>query len=271
MRFLLAAAIGFGVTCVLAGVLLTPPGERSGPPPLAFPALATRLTSADRIEIVHAGHVLWLERRGQVWGMARQGGYPVRPEMAEALMQALLTTRLVKPVPGTPEAAGLGNPFGTDADSGTFVRVLGTSGATLSAIVTGGPDGSLVRRPNDTQVWRANNAVTVSADPGMWTQQALPALGPGQIEAVADDGGLGSRTVRTSLEALSFVDVGPAPQHHPAPFRTVQLTLSNGSAVLTVGMEEGQPWLLVSGTSPWATRLAPYAFALPGDSPLAGL
>lgn len=268
MRFLVLAAIGLGSTCVLAGVLLQP-SRPAGPPPLAFPALAARFGSADRIELVHAGQVLWLERRGQVWGLAQQGGYPVRPGLAEKLTDALTAARLVQPATGTPEALGLGDPFKPEESGGVYVRVLGTTGATLAALVTQSHPSAVMRRPGDPQAWQVSNTIDVPARPEDWSQHALPPLDPAQIRAVPDDGGLGTEAVAKALAGLPVTEIRPAPQAHPVPFRTVQLTLAGGSAVLTVGREHGQPWLQVSGTSGWASRLAPYAFALPEDSPLA--
>ena len=260
MRFLLLAASGIGVSCLLAGMLLDRPPDPSGPP-LACPALAPRILTADRIELTQHGQVLWLERRGSIWGMARQGGYPVQQDRAAALLGPLLTTRLMTPAPAEPQ----------DAASGTSVRVLGTSGATLCAIVAGPEPAKIIQRLGDTSRWVGSATIPgVSADPDAWSQHALPPLDPALVTAVVNDGGLGAQSVAQLLAALPFTDVRPRPQIHASPVRTLQLALNTGSAVLTVGVQAGQAWLLVSGTSAWARPLAPYAFALPSDSPLAG-
>ena len=267
IRFLVLMAVGLALTGVVADALLdsTPPPT---PPSVAFPALVARSASADRIELVHGGQVLWLERRGQVWGLARQGGYPARPGVAEALMHALLTMQMLKPAPGDFDALGLADPFAAGNASGTLVRVLGTSGAVLCAVIAGPPGSNIVRRPGDDHASVTNTPVTAPADAPSWSQRTLPPLDPGTIH-VLDDGGLGDNAVRAAVADIAFVDAGPAPQHHGAPAHTIRLELAPGTAVLTVAMEQGQPWLEVSGTSPWASRLAPYAFALPDSSPLA--
>ena len=272
LRLLLFAALGLGLSCILAGVLLGRTPAPPEPPALAFPALAGRIATADRVELVHAGHVLWLERRGQVWGLARQGGYPARPGLADALMGALLSLRLMSPAPGSPASLGLDDPFGVGDESGTFVRVLGTSGATLCAVIVGPVGGTVIRRPGDEQAWHVNTAVSAPPDAESWSQQILPPLDPAQPPTVVDGGGLDAPTVIKALAAgLAFTDVRPAPQSHPTTARVIELGLATGTAVLTVGMEDGTPWLRVSGTSAWAIQLAPFSFALPETSPLAAL
>ena len=268
MRLLLVAALGLGLVGVLAGALLSR-GPTARPPAIAFPALAARVASADRIELVHAGQVLWLERRGQVWGLAQQGGYPVRPGLTEALLSALLTLRIQTAAPEAFEDLHLADPFAPGANSGTFVRILGTSGAVLCTVIVGTPGSSVMRRPGDEHAWVVNNALTAPADAADWSQHALPPLDPADIHAVLDDGGLGEDAARSAVAEIPFTDAAPAPQHHPAPARIVQLLLASGTAVFTVGLEQGQAWLLISGTSTWAGRLAPYAFALPPHNPLA--
>jgi hypothetical protein len=267
MRFLVAAAVGLALTAVAAGIWLD-----SAPPPafpqIAFPALVARSASVDRIELVHGGKVLWLERRGQVWGLARQGGYPARPALAETLMHALLTMQMLQPAPGAFDALGLADPFAPDAASGTLVRVLSTSGAVLCAVIAGPPGSAIVRRPGDEHASVANTPVTAPADAQDWSQHSLPALDPSKI-GVLDGGGLGDEAVRQAVADIAFIDAGPAPQHQAATARTIRLQLATGTAVLAVRLERGQPWLEVSGTAPWASRLTPYAFALPAGSPLA--
>ena len=267
MRFLLTAAGGLGICFVLAGALLERRPDQAGLPPLACPALAPRVAAADRIELTHAGQTLWLERRGMVWGLAREGGYPAQPGRADALIGGLLSLRMLGPAPGTLEAQGLADPFQPGPASGVFVRLYATSGAVLCTVITG--PNAAVRRPADATGSLANLQLPDPPDVGSWGQHALPPLGPASIQAVLSDGGLGGEAVRTLLAALPVTDIRPRPQVHPTPVRTVQLALTDGTAVLTVGAEAGQPWLWISGTSGWAAQLAPFAFALPPDSPLA--
>lgn len=265
-RFLLVAAGGLASTFVLAGILLERPPGVPAAPKLACPALAPRIASADRIELAHAGQVLWLERRGASWGVARQGGYPAQPGRVEALVDTLLTVRLSQPAPGSAEATGPAGAVTPGPATGTSVRILGTSGATLCALVTG--PGEAVRRYGDAAGSQPSSPVKLSAELGDWSQHTLPPLDPAAIRAVVDDAGLGAGPIEQGLSALPVSAISARPQVHLQPARTVRLALNDGTALLTVGIADGQSWLLVSGTSPWASQLAPYAFALPPDSPL---
>ncbi len=266
MRFLLLAALGLGASSVVGAVLL----ERAPAPPapkLACPVLAGRLATADRIELSHAGQVLWLERRGAVWGLGRQGGYPAQPGRAEALIDTLVALKLVKPAPGTLTAQGLADPSQPGPAGGTSVRVLGISGAVLCAVVAGPPGTDLARRQGDTAGWTASPPLHASANLDDWSQHTLPPLDPALPGAMPEDGGPGPEAAK--LPDLVFTDVRPRPQIHPDTVRTVTLALADGTAVLTIGTEAGQAWLLVDGTAPWARKLAPYAFALRPDNKLA--
>ena len=266
MPFLLLAAAGLGLSFAGADLLLDRGLAAPDGPALACPALGARVGSADRLELTHGGQVLWLERRGAVWGLARQGGYPAQPARADELVATLIGLRLLKPEPAPLDTLGLADPMQPAASSGTLIRVLATSGATLCAVVAG--PNAAIRRPADQQAWAVNAPVLVPADAAGWSQHALPPLDPASIKAVTDDGGLGA-DVPPLLAAIPFTDVRPRPQAKLALVRTIALALADGTAIMAIGTEDGQAWLLVSGTSRWARVLAAYAFALPPGSKLA--
>ncbi len=79
-----AAAIGISVVA-LAELTRTAP---FGPLPAA-PALPPNWAVADRVELSRAGSSLAFEGRGQVWGLAREAGYPIRVDRATSLVAAL--------------------------------------------------------------------------------------------------------------------------------------------------------------------------------------
>ncbi len=253
--------LAFTATATIAVAVFAAPPAAPPPGPLpAMPALAANWAHADRIELSHGGAVLELERRGQVWGLAREGGYPVRPEAAEALTAALLSLRLLRVADGPPDASGLGDP--SAANGGTLVRVRTASGAVIGAVVVGTRAGvPYVRRPREEQAWVASTAVPDTIDAAGWADRTLPPTGPvdGDVDAAS----------RQSLAAgLPFIAARPGPQVRLAVARTLPLTLPDGTATLSIGAVDGQDWLRVSGTSRWAARLAPYAFALPSRGPL---
>ncbi len=231
----------------LAAAVLRPP---PAPPKraelqLALPVLAAKYRLADRIELVQGAAVLWLERRGQVWGLAEAGGYPVRPEAAAALIDGLMDLQLQQsaPMPTT---------------DGTLVRVLAVSGEVLGTIIVG-PEAGVVRKPGAATAWQAAPFLQVSANAADWIDLHLPL----PEAAVLDRDGA---ALRQSLAALRFTAVRASPQIRPSPVRTIQMALSDGTAKLDVGRLAGQDWLHVSGSSAWARGLAPYAFAIPSGS-----
>ncbi len=257
---LIAAAAALGAGAATYAVLPEPQPVTS--PGLALPSLAANYAAADRIEITHAGRDLWLERRGQVWGLAGEGGYPVERSAAESLTAGLLTMRFLQPAGTDPGAAGLADPHGPSANSGTLIRVLSTSGAVLGAIIVSEKPGNLVRRPGEDTVWQASTHVHGSVDPADWNTGRLPPI----AAFMAKDA-----SMPAILADLAFTDVRAAPQVHPPVTHTLRLTLRDGTADLATGLLDGTPWLHVTGTSAWAAALTPYAFALPADSKLAAL
>ena len=249
---LAAAATILAGAGVAASMLRPQPAPPPDPRPQpALPVLIANYRLADRIELVQGAHILWLERRGQIWGLAEAGGYPVRPDAAASLIDGLMALTLDHPV---------ANPGG----DGTLVRVLAVSGGVLGAVVIGPADG-LVRRPGLPGAWQAEPQLRLSANPDDWIDTALPApdvarlTGPGSTEADIT-------TLRRSLAALHFTAVRASPQIHPVPVRSIPLALPDGTATLELGRLAGQDWLHVSGSSAWARSLSPYAFAVPAGT-----
>jgi hypothetical protein len=268
--FLLVAAGAAAAVAVGALVLpQTPTPIAPAPPEPALPLLAANLREADRIELMHDGKVLWLERRGQIWGLANEGGYPVRPEAAAALIDSLTSLRLLRPAQGSLASLGLGDPAVPGHGGGTLVRVLSVSGATLASIIAGQPQPAefTARRPQDGESWVTSGPIPASIDPAQWSDRSLPPLTGATIEPGS---GLDDAAVVAALAAgLPFTAVRPAPQLHPPATVTVRLALPAGSVVLTAGRIDNQAWVRVTGSAPWAARLLPWVFAVPTDSPLA--
>ncbi len=247
--FLLAGLVVAIAAGGLAAGMLRPrpkPVLDPGPQP-ALPVLIANYRLADRIELASGARVLWLERRGQVWGLSQSGGYPVRPDAANALVDGLLGLKLGHAVPG-------------GAADGTLVRVLAVSGEVLGAVVVGS-DGA-VRRPGLPAAWQALPPLQVSADVKDWIDDRLPVPDLAQVTIAGGDEA-SNAALRRSLAVLRFTAVRANPQIRAEAVRSVRLALPNGTATLTLGQFDGQDWLHVSGSSSWARTLAPYAFAVP--------
>ena len=241
MKLALVITAACGVAAMVGGLIAVLP--LAGPPAtpgaaLALPGLAVKFGSADRIELVHAGQALWLERRGQVWGLAQEGGYPVRPDAAAALTGGLMTLRLLRKADGAPEALDAGDPAATGPHGGTLVRVLAVSGTVLGAIVLGSGPGDYARLPGDTQVWTTSTHLDASADPDEWSGRELPPIDPATAQ-VDDAAGLEPEIIKAVLPGIRFVRVQAAPQVHAAPLRTIRLTLPDGTANLAIGQQAG--------------------------------
>ena len=258
--FLLAGAVVL-LAAGLAAATLRPAPPPPGPQP-AFPALIANSRKADRIEVVHGPDILWLERRGQVWGLARAAGYPVRPESVESLMDGLLALTLEHPVAGTPASAGLEDPSAPEG-AGTLIRVLTASDDVLAAVIVGN-DAGLVRRPGQPTLWLATPVLRASPDPADWIGRHVPP--PDAAVAIVNGDDQATAKLRQTLAALEFTEVRASPQVHPAPLRSIPLRLADGTALLSLGRLDGQEWLQISGDAAWARRLAPYAFAVPAGS-----
>jgi hypothetical protein len=266
---LVAAGIAAAVAVGALIVPQTPAPPAPAPPEPALPLLAATLREADRIELMHDGKVLWLERRGQIWGLANEGGYPVRPEAAAALIDSLVSLRLLRPAQGSLASLGVADPAVPGHGGGTLVRVLSVSGATLAAIIAGQPQPAefTARRPSDSQSWVASGPIPAPIDPAQWSDRHLPPLTGVSIEPGS---GLDDAAVLGALAAgLPFTAVRPAPQLHLPATTMIRLMLPTGSAVLTSGRIDQQAWLRVTGTAPWAAQLLPWVFAVPNTSPLA--
>ncbi len=254
-RLLLASVIAVAAVAGLATALMRPVPALPAAPPPALPVLGAQIGSADRIELSHGDKLLWLERRGQVWGLSQEGGFPVRPAESAALVDGLIALRLDHSVSGDPAARGVADP---DAKSGagTLVRVLATSGAVLGAVILGNAPGpAYFRQPGLPQIWLASQPLPAGTDPADWTDRHLPAP-----ELVGPD----TAPMQLALAGLTITQIRSAPQVRLGQVRTVALPVADGTAVLTLGRANHQDWLQVSGSSAWARALSPYAFAVSG-------
>ena len=253
----IVAATALGGLAVLAlqpAPIATPLG-----PVAAMPVLRGQINTADRIELQQGKAVLWLERRGQVWGVSQEGGYPISPQAAASLIDGLLGLTLDHPASGTPAALGVADP-NAPAGAGTLVRILATSGALLGSLIVGAPTGpAYVREVREDQVWLASRHIPVSTAPADWTGTHLPPL---------DAGSTTPATIQQAIAGLSFTDVRPSPQLHLTAARSTSIALADGTAVLILGQAAGGEWLEITGSSAWARRLSPYAFAVPSSTQL---
>ena len=222
----LGAGWHFGPGSVPASV----PGAASGS--LMFPGLAGRLAQARRIEIVHQGKTLAIERSGDgpdaAWGLADRDLYPVQSRVLREFLTGLTELRLVEKRTADPAGfarLGVENPDMPDGTS-NLLRVLDADGNSLAALVLGHrrvrtqgnvPETIYVRRPDQAQAWLAEGRLTVSADPQSLIDRDIINLAPARIAGV---------TVTRGTEHLEFARDGDSlaltvPAEHPPlePYR----------------------------------------------------
>ena len=199
---------------------------------LLFPGLAERLTQARRVEIVHQGKTLVIERRGEApdatWGLADRDLYPVQTSALRGLLTGLTELRLMEKRTSDPAKfarLGVASPDTPDGTS-NLLRVLDSNGKSLAAVVLGHrrvrTQGKLsesvyIRRPDQAQVWLAEGKLAISADPQTLIDRNILSIAPARIVHVV---------VERGTERLEFVRDGdtmaltvPAGQPLLEPYR----------------------------------------------------
>jgi hypothetical protein len=167
---------------------------------LMFPDLAPRLQQATKIEVVHQGKPMVIEKRevaGHVrWGLADRGGYPVQETKLRSMLTALTELRVVEQRTSDPTqfaTIGVEDPNAKDSNS-NLLSVLDASGKPIAALIvghrrvrTGGnvPEEVYVRRPNDKQSWLAEGSLEVDSDPQLWLDRDIMNIDHSRIAKVA--------------------------------------------------------------------------------------
>jgi hypothetical protein len=166
---------------------------------LMFPDLAPSLQQATKIEVVHQGKPMVIEKRtvgSQVrWGLADHGGYPVQETKLRSMLTALTELRLVEQRTSDPTqfaTLGVEDPNAKDSNS-NLLRVLDASGKPLLALIvghrrvrTGGnvPEEVYVRRPDENQSWLAEGSLDVDSDPQLWLDRDIMNIDHSRIAKV---------------------------------------------------------------------------------------
>ncbi|HVC62513.1 MAG TPA: DUF4340 domain-containing protein [Acetobacteraceae bacterium] len=220
-----------GVVAVAGGWyfgIATLPSEQRSPDAgkLMFPNLAPRLLQAAKIEVVHQGKPMVIEKRqvaGRVrWGLADRGGYPVQETRLRSMLTALTELRLIEQRTADPKQfgrLGVEDPNSKGANS-NLLRVLDAAGKPILALIvghrrvrTGGnvPEEVYVRRPNENQSWLAEGSLAVDADPRLWLDRDIMNIDHSRIaKVVVMRGGETLEFARTN-DRLALT----APAEHP--------------------------------------------------------
>jgi hypothetical protein len=246
----------------------------------AMPVLARNVQRADRIQIVRRGDVLNLERRGQVWGLAQNGGYPVKPAMANELLDQLLALRLSHP--STPDHTELRVDEPREAKAMlTGIRVLATNGAGLGALIVADHDPAAVTFPahqlGDPRDWVATGFLNAPAEPMAWIDTRILPLDPARVTGATVQRGAAVFALDATeavarllaLQAMRLSDVHPAAQIPAPETGRLVFALRDGDALaVSVMMRADQVWLGLQATAPGVVAIPPgaWVFRYPPDA-----
>jgi len=295
LALLLAGALVLAGGWYLGPAQMQPAAQTIRPGTLMFPNLAARLQDAAEIEVAHQGKTLVIRRKGNVWGLADRGGYPVQAEKLRAMLTALTELRLVEPRTSDPadyDRLGVGDPKAPNSTA-DLLRVVDASGKPIVALIVGHrrvltegdvPDEVFVRRPDEAQSWLAEGSLELDADPQQWLVRDIMNIDHTRIAHVSVqrggttldfDGAKGKLTMTTpathpaldnfkldevagGLESLTCEDVVPGPVPTQGEIGQSVFTTTDGLTVTTRLYQSGKDVLArfdVAGNTPEAKQL----------------
>jgi len=295
LALLLAGVVVLAGGWYLGPAQMQPAAQTIRPGTLMFPNLAARLQDAAEVDVAHQGKTLVIRRKGDVWGLADRGGYPVQPEKLRTMLTALTELRLVEPRTSEPanyDRLGVGDPNAPNSTA-DLLRVADASGKPIAALIVGHrrvltegdvPDEVFVRRPDEAQSWLAEGSLEVDADPQQWLVRDIMNIDHTRIAHVSVqragttldfDGAKGKLTitspathpaldnfkldeVASALESLTCEDVVPGPAPTQGEIGQSVFTTTDGLTVTTRLYQSGKDVLArfdVAGNTPEAKRL----------------
>lgn len=169
---------------------------------LMFPGLTKRLPQTAKIEIIHQGKTLTIERHGNAWGLANRDLYPVQETKLRGMLTALTELRQVAPRTSDPKqypVLGVETPSAKDTGgTADLLRLVDAAGKPIASLIVGHrrvrsqpnlPDQVYVRRPNAKQSWLAEGNLQVDADPQLWLDRNIMNLDHSRIAKVVSTRG----------------------------------------------------------------------------------
>jgi hypothetical protein len=193
---------------------------------LMFPGLAEKLPQARKIEIVHQGKPMVIEKQGQAsgapWGLDDRDGYRVQESKLRGMLTALTELRLVEPRTSDPTQF---NRLGVESASGkqsnsALLRVLNADGKPIAEVIVGHrkvrtqgdvPDEVYVRRPGQNQAWLAEGALQADYDPQLWLDRDIMNIDHTRINSVTVTHGGQTLTFARDGDKLTLQE----PKDHP--------------------------------------------------------
>ena len=188
--FVLSILTLFAVSGAAAALFVT--GDEAGPSArgdLLFPQLADRTSDSARIRVSAVGRSIIIERNGEGWLLPENGGYPVRADLANALVASLASLKANEPKTSNPDLyahIGVEDAAAPEARS-KLVSVETVQGDTLARALVGKASvsigsnplgGTFVRRPEETQSWLAEGTAQVPGSLSEWLESIVHVPGP---------------------------------------------------------------------------------------------
>jgi hypothetical protein len=224
----LLALVVVGVVVLAGGWyfgIATTPGEHADVDAgkLMFPDLAPRLQQAAKIEVVHQGKPMEIDRKPDgTWGLADRDGYRVQETKLRGMLTGLTELRLIEP--RTSDPAQFGRLGVEDPDAPTsnsnLLRVLDGNDKPILAVIVGHrrvrtqgnvPEQVYVRRPGENQAWLAEGTLQVDSDPQLWFDRDIMNIDHARIAKVGSDRGGATVTLVREGDKLTVT----VPPEHP--------------------------------------------------------
>jgi hypothetical protein len=190
---------------------------------LMFPGLAPKLQQAEKVEIVHQGKPLEIDRHPDgTWGLADRDGYRVQETKLRGMLTGLTELRLVEPRTSDPaqfSRLGVEDPNASGSNS-DLLRLLDGGGKPIVEVIVGHrrvrtqgnvPEQVYVRRPGENQAWLAEGTLQVDADPQLWFDRDIMNVDHARIAKVESTNGQSTLVLGRQDGKLTVTD----PTDHP--------------------------------------------------------
>ena len=173
-----------------------PPRAASTTGEPAFPSVAGKPNDVAQVIVSRGDTTLALQRKGEQWGLADRGDYPVRSEPAQKAVTVLANLRLMEPKTAKADLLQrleVEDPAAKDAKS-VLVTLKNAQGGEIGKIVLGKsrPDslenpraGIYVRRPGEQRAWLAEGDPRIRLDISDWIERGIVMVKAERVREVA--------------------------------------------------------------------------------------
>ena len=181
----LAAAL-WGLIAVLGMTAPSTNGSHSAMGEPVLKGFAETRAEAQRIRFTMADDSYTLVRTAAGWVMEQSGNYPIRADRLADLASGLETLTFEQKRTHDPyklDRIGLGDP--AEGGTGVLIEVIGPDGTLTASLIAGRKAGRIyVRRPDDTQTYRAEGDLPPFYNRRAWLDFNIIEIDPTAIRSV---------------------------------------------------------------------------------------